>query len=484
MDTSLSPVPLAANPSHPGARAILFGLAALFLLIVTGFVWRTGMYWLLGVFLIMAGVFFRKGLKRLFFVLAFFMPFLQGGPRSDLYMVAPLLEVILLVFFLLWFLETVRGRAVLPGLSSQHMPWLPFFGVAVVSAVVACAARVQAMGLPADGFELSAILFQHSMLGPFYPARALYSFLEMFLLFQYVRSNLERQDIEKLARTVVASACLVNLIGLIVYFTVDLSQYFQGVNRATSVFSGPNQFATCLLMGLPLSAALLWTARDRWSRGFAVFSLVTGLPVLYFTRSQGAWLAAAAVPLLLVLFLPKADAVSIGRKRWLAVLALGGVGLATAGYFVATRTAEQLNALTDGRYFLFLAGLEMVRASPLVGVGLGNFYQLLGDFYPSGIVGRAQHEHAHNMYLQVLAELGLVGFVLLLWPIWMLLRRAFSGALQQGLTLGLLAAVLGVLLHSLTDYTLLIISTAMMFSVVMGMLAVLTEPSPASSAPG
>jgi len=98
----------------------------------------------------------------------------------------------------------------------------------------------------------------------------------------------------------------------------------------------------------------------------------------------------------------------------------------------------------------------------------------------TGVVTAAAHVVARWAF----AELGLVGFVLLLWPIWMLLRRAFSGALQQGLTLGLLAAVLGVLLHSLTDYTLLIISTAMMFSVVMGMLAVLTEPSPASSAPG
>ncbi|MFP2903728.1 O-antigen ligase family protein [Pyxidicoccus sp. 3LFB2] len=478
MNDSLPPVALAADSSRQqGARAVIAGLATLFLFIVAGFVWSFGQYWLLAVFLIMV-VLSHQDLRRFFFVLAFFIPFLQGGARPELYIVAPTLEVVLLAFFLLWFLDAARGRTVSLELSPRDIPWLPFFSVAAGSAVAACAARLQSTGFSTDKFDLLAILFHDPMIGPFYPARALFSFLEVFLLFQFVRSNLDLKGIETLMRTLLGSACLVNLVGLVGYFTDDLTGYFHGVNRATSLFSGPNQFATCLLMSLPLSAALLVAARERLSRWLAVLCLMTGLPALYLTRSQGAWLAVAAVPLLLLLFLPEAKSASIRRWKWLAVPVLGLVALATGGYVVATRTPEQINALTDGRYFLFLAGFEMVKASPILGVGLGNFYQLLGGFYPDDIVGRAQHEHAHNMYLQIVAELGLLGLVLLLWPLGTLLRRALSGALLQGPTpIGLLAAVLGTLIHSLTDYTLLIIPVALLLAIELGMLAVLMNHS-------
>ena len=476
-----APVPPSARSSNSqGTRAVILALTTLFLTIVVGFVWSTGKYWLLVVFLIMA-VLSRRGMRHLF-LFAFALPFLQGGERPDLYMVAPVLEVILLVFFLLWFSRGGCGRTVLPGLAWRDMPWLPFFVVAAGSAIAACAARLHAIGWPTDAFDLSAILFRHPMLGPFFPVRALFSLLEMFLLYQFVRSNLDRKDAETLAHTLLGSACLINLVGLIGYFTVDLSRYFHGANRATSVFSGPNQLATCLLMSLPLGAAVVCTARERLGRVLAAFCLLTGIPLLYFTRSQGAWLAAIAVSGVLVVRLLATVAAPRRRKPWLLLPFLGLTGIATGVYLVVTRTPEQLNALTDGRYFLFLAGLQMVRASPFLGVGLGNFYQHLGGFYPSDIVGRAQHEHAHNMYLQVFAELGLLGLVLLLWFIWGSLRRAVPGAPQQTLTTGLLAGVLGALLHSFTDYTLLIVPTALMFSLVLGMLNVLTQPPPSQSA--
>ncbi|MCE9671225.1 O-antigen ligase family protein [Myxococcus stipitatus] len=470
-----------SSASRQWTRVIVLALAALFLCIAGGVVWSTGKYGLLVVFLFMAGLSLRSP-RQLLFLFAFALPFLQGGSRPDLYIVAPVLEVILLVFFVLWFLREARGWMASPGLTWGDLPWLPFFVVATGSALAAGAARLDDLGWPADAFDLSAVLFRHSMLGPLFPARALFSLLEMFLLYQFVRSKLEREDAETLAHALLGSACLVNLFGLVGYFRVDLSGYFHGTNRATSVFSGPNQLATCLLMSLPLSAALVRTARNRLGRGLAAFCLLTGIPLLYFTRSQGAWLAVVAVAGVLVTWLLATGTASRRRRAWLLLAVLGVLGIVMAVYLVATRTPEQLNALSDGRYFLLLAGLEMVRASPLLGVGLGNFYQHLGGFYPNDIAGRAQHEHAHNMYLQVFAELGLMGLVLLLWFYWGILRRAATVAPRHALTTGLLAAVLGVLVHSLTDYTLLIIPTALMFALVLGMLDVLTQPPRAQAA--
>ena len=460
------------------------GLAALFLTVVVGFVWSGARYWLLAVFLAMVMLSRRGGVKRLFSVLVFLMPFMQGGVRPELYLVAPFLEVILLVFFLLWFLEVARGGAGGRKPFSRGLPWWPFLLLAAGSAVAACAARVSTSGGVGEVPGPHAILFQHSMLGPFYPARALFSFVEAFLVYQFVRTYLRREDVAALARTVMGSACLVILVGLVAYFAMDHSRYFHGVNRAVSVFSGPNQLATWLLMSLPMGAVLVRTARERLTRGLAAFCLLAGLPVLYFTRSQGAWLSLVAVPLALVLVVPPAGAGT--SRRWVgwAALVLGLGGAAWGVSFVLTHSSEELNAWLDGRYYLLLAGGQMVLASPLLGVGLGNFYQHLGGFYPDSIPGMVLHEHSHNMYLQVLAELGPLGLVLLLWPVGGLVRRAAAAARTSGLVTGLLAAVLGVLVHSLTDYTLLIIPIALLFWMELGMLAVLLEPSGSESPSG
>ncbi|HEV2287813.1 MAG TPA: O-antigen ligase family protein [Candidatus Acidoferrales bacterium] len=78
--------------------------------------------------------------------------------------------------------------------------------------------------------------------------------------------------------------------------------------------------------------------------------------------------------------------------------------------------ADQLGAQT--REKAWMAGLEMIRAKPLTGIGLGLYKPLLGQY--SGDPNFQQI--AHNSYLEYAAELGIPALLLFLWLMWATFR--------------------------------------------------------------
>ena len=198
--------------------------------------------------------------------------------------------------------------------------------------------------------------------------------------------------------------------------------------------------------------------------------------MLLLSRSEGAWVGALLSPVIYWLFFRPAQK----RRPRLTLLLCAGAALGVVGlgaFLLATKSAEQLDTLSDGRYYLLRAGLNMLRQSPFVGVGLGNFYQDLGSFYPPGIVGRKEHEQAHSMYLQLLTELGPLGLVTFAIPFVKLFARAVRVPALDAMTRAFLLGVLAVLLHSFTDYTLWIAVVSLAFWMCLGVLTVLIEDS-------
>ena len=120
--------------------------------------------------------------------------------------------------------------------------------------------------------------------------------------------------------------------------------------------------------------------------------------------------------------------------------------------------------------------IEMIGDFPVFGSGLGTF----GAVYPSyEASGRFVFwEHAHNDYLEYTAELGLAGMVLLLGGILFLLVSAFRVWRERrhpqvkGLALGGFVALVGILIHSITDFNLHIPANMVLFSVILSLTMV------------
>ena len=84
--------------------------------------------------------------------------------------------------------------------------------------------------------------------------------------------------------------------------------------------------------------------------------------------------------------------------------------------------------------------LRMWATSPVLGVGVGTYYERSSEFMPPGIRAIYGRENAHNYYLQVATELGVIGFAVFLWWLGAALARVWHGA-QRHASDGVLLAV-------------------------------------------
>ena len=263
---------------------------------------------------------------------------------------------------------------------------------------------------------------------------------------------------------------------------IVLGQFY----RAYGTFEQPNPYAgymnlTALLaIGATLGLlALLWRqwkqqARFEW-RTIGAFLLVAGCAGLaslavIFSWSRGAWLSLGAGTAVIVLFWPK--------KFWQGVLLITvGVVLLFGGVqagIVPASITERITSFTqdlrfgdvrgedinDANYAVlerlahWQAALDMARDNIWFGVGFGNYepayaeYALLNWPYPLG--------HAHNYYLNTLAEVGVIGLLAYLF-FWTAVFLQTIRLLQKldwplrGIALGLLAVWVSLAVHHLVD---------------------------------
>jgi O-antigen ligase len=117
--------------------------------------------------------------------------------------------------------------------------------------------------------------------------------------------------------------------------------------------------------------------------------------------------------------------------------------------------------------------LNLIRAHPLVGVGLGAYPKVYPHYDDS--TGYFLVEAAHNDYLQVLADLGLIGGalgVVFLVLFVRLSRQTLSSPdpLERSVALGSVVGCLGLLVHSFVDFNLQITSNALVFLILLALL--------------
>ncbi len=175
----------------------------------------------------------------------------------------------------------------------------------------------------------------------------------------------------------------------------------------------PNPIATLVLL---LGAFALAVARLRGRGARAVAAVLVALVAVttVITGSRGAWIGAGAAlvatGLVALVTAPsgRTKVVAFVRTRLGSAAVVAGLAtVSTAGWLAASSGRLTLE---DGGYrqAFASASLRMFESSPLVGVGPGVWQQLRASFQDA-----AQPDlyipHAHNIYLQTLAEFGLAG---------------------------------------------------------------------------
>ena len=253
------------------------------------------------------------------------------------------------------------------------------------------------------------------------------------LLFPIVFAAIRRpRDVEWVLAVFVLGGLLSALIGWLDLFGAAGGDELE--SRLSGAGVNPNQLGGLLVCGTVFAGAL-GASRERPVPVRALWlgaALASGA-ALALTLSRGAILG------MLVAFL--AAPIFAGPRRRLPAIALSLMAAATIALsIVALVPATAVERLTSsdgtgsGRTDIWRVAWRMVEDKPVVGVGAGNFEKVsIRYVVQPGVIQRDEYvvdrpKVAHNVYLQVLAELGTIGLVLFLAVIGMALLAVLRAA--------------------------------------------------------
>src|SRR5215217_953022 len=246
-----------------------------------------------------------------------------------------------------------------------------------------------------------------------YPAAAIETFTRylpnafLFLIvFAAVRT---REQLLWVVGAFVVGAFLSGVYGLLVPPPAE------DFGRLAGAGGDPNETAAAMVAGLALATALGIAVRGKPLVRFACgVAGVICMLALFLTSSRGG-LIALAVALIAAVFLG-------GRRRGTMLVAVLGAVLVTVFYFATIAPADVRDRVIHpeggtGRVDIWTVGWRMVRDNTIEGVGSGNFTTASIHYLLEPVLLRDDFivdtpKVAHNTYLQVLAELGIVGFAL------------------------------------------------------------------------
>lgn len=293
-----------------------------------------------------------------------------------------------------------------------------------------------------------------------------------------------------LVRTITIFGFLLAMFGLTQSLTTDGTTvyWFRQLSQSTAFgpFINRHHFAGYIELAIALPLGLLFSgALESYKRPLYAFAAAMMGVALIMTNSRGGIVSLAAEILFLVVIAGPgsrgSERVSRGQRVRSALLRAGlavalvvaliGGSIAIGGSEVFTRFLGTVNAEdpTTGRAHFWNVTLDVIKAHPIIGSGLGSFSVIYTRYDSRN--GFFRLEQAHNDYLQTLADGGIVGGLLGLAFIVILFRRGFArrtthDKFRRGVTTGALAGCFAVLVHSFFDFTLHTTANALLFLIL------------------
>jgi O-antigen ligase len=294
-----------------------------------------------------------------------------------------------------------------------------------------------------------------------------------------------------LVRTITVFGFFLAIFGLTQSFTSPDKVYWireLPQSQAFGPFINRHHFAGYMELALALPLGLVFTgAIEKEKKFIYLFAAALMAIALIMTNSRGGIISLFAEILFLVATMGlgrrrkkkgsaerrpriKSAAMKAGLALALIVALFGGVVL-LGGEDALTRIVGSVNTddPTTGRAHFWSVTVDIIKNHPLIGTGLGAFGVVYTGYDSRN--GMYRLEQAHNDYLQVLSDGGIVGAVIGLFFLVSLFRMGFARResrddFRRGVATGALAGCFAVLVHSFFDFTLHTTANALLFLVL------------------
>jgi O-antigen ligase/Tfp pilus assembly protein PilF len=386
-----------------------------------------------------------------------------------------ILKLTLPILIALWLIEALRKGQIKITRTPIDILLLAFSAISLLSLAVAV-----------NPYEGLGELYNQSILIALY-----------FVISSSIRSEAE---VRLLLKALVGAGVIVAAYGLLQVAGADPLPFSSG-RGPISTLGNRNYVADLMVITAPLALGLLLTCRGWIWRAVYALSALSMASLLGWTYSKGSLISlsvAMVVFMLLTILYRQGRIISFASKVMVVSVIAAGVILAGMAYLYNSSGSQAAELRDDPiagsalkRVYLYQTALRMIAGHPAIGVGVGNWGTTYPKYRVSELTNRLRYEQAHNEYLEVAAETGLIGiafylgiFGLAAWVLW----KSISGEEGNGrypITVGLASAFIGAVVSALFSFNLQNPASGMAFWMVMGLIGrrMLYEKPPGDSSP-
>lgn len=281
-----------------------------------------------------------------------------------------------------------------------------------------------------------------------YPRMIVYVMPFFFLVaLRICEGTVKLLDIRRMLQSYVAGSAFSSCYAIYQFFQTK-HLYVTGFYIHHSIFS------SFLEIAMPIIAALFLEERSVRKRCLYLLAAVLCTAAMILSQARGPWVGAAAA--LLVVSYVMRDRLFASRKTVLCglIIIFLVVGSMLPLYM------QRAKSLTDPWYpsnyyrlYIWESAINMIKDYPLTGVGFDQFREICNPKYVSPFTPERYHPHAHNSFLMMGAETGLIGLLAFLY----LLLRIYKWLIQicrsnpTGYNVAILAMLVAITINSMVD---------------------------------
>ncbi|MBW1791006.1 MAG: O-antigen ligase family protein [Deltaproteobacteria bacterium] len=316
----------------------------------------------------------------------------------------------------------------------------------------------------------------------FWSTTLLLNYIAIFYL--VIHTFRTRSQLRHLVYLIIGIAVFLSIFGFFKKAGINLFPWWDYTDlpqrvRLTATFGNPDHLAGYMEMAIPLLLGLLLLGHRRAVTVLLVYLSFLLLTALVLSLSRGSWVGMLTGLLLMAICLLLDR--HFTHKRLIIGLMTGTLAVALI-VLASTPVVERILTMTENgiepnletRMRVWSSTTDVIAEYPLIGTGLGTYALTFIKYQPPGLT--TQFTMAHNDYVHLVSEAGLPLIAIIVWMMIALYRKGFHklknpSRLVRGTTLGAMAGITAILVHSFVDFNLHIGANALLLTVLAALVA-------------
>lgn len=317
------------------------------------------------------------------------------------------------------------------------------------------------------------------------------TFFYILFYFLFIKCINTKKDVVVALIFILIAFAAVNFYGVLQRFRIDLLAPAGGRTGVDSTLGNPDFYAGYLVAIIPLSLASVFIVK-RALRVYLGILTVTGITFLFLTQSRAGFLGFFFSLMVFIFFILRSEGVKKEAKTWVLIITAIAIAVLVAFSFKGETTLSRIRESLDlkstnirFRILCYESTMNIIKDHPVTGTGTGTFYNI----YPKYRVPEMKEvftfvetpRYAHNDFLQVGSETGLLGLSIFVWLIITFFRAGLTNLRKikepywRWIVVGIIAGFSGMLIQMVFDFPFYRPETTLCFWVMIATMSVIEK---------